>query len=901
MRFATISPEQLYLALSEDAVLLLGAGASLKSGIPLSGDIVERAAKWSYCRSKGCYPDDPTVRRSDWLPWLEQQPWYKVGQSTADNYSATIENLLQPKENRRDFFLHILKPNVPPSYGYEYLVELLAKKVIKTVLTSNFDEVLPDLCRTRSNLHHIEVIKTSADYIKLSTSPRYPQLIYLHGSVEHYTDKNLIDEIQRLDEKLVTRLVPILRDHPLIVVGYRGAEPSIMHHLLIEQAEAADYFPRGIFWCARSQSIASGLHPMVRQLADTIGNNLQVVQITGFDELFADFQQFYEVRQPSVSFALTSLNSAESAFSALTFDMKHLKILVSDLDWFRVQEQIVTYCQNLQINVPSPVTREWLIQQMCKYDLAVQQDEEIQPTIAGYLLFATNPDNQIAGAVVRLQIDGEESVRVIRGNLWYQQELITDILEEINRPFRLKGTISETVRPYPVIALKELLVNALVHRQYEDSRTVTIHIGANFIRITNPGGLVAEIAKLVEERGRPIQEEIERSGRGIKGYRNPVIADLFYGSGAMDKQGSGLADVQEEVNKSGGKVVFGPVEDNSAFEVILYCRPEAVDIKTGTAVPLVSTERYIANLIEIVSTPPYIWHASTSARRVKEIWERTGAKSLPPFVLYDERLYSISDLANPNNPLSTQIDHGDLEQLSLEEFATGSDGERRFVHLLNECLYRHLQACDLEVDKKRKRAYFARPESGGSREITYQARVRQATRTVTKPIISKTTQRLRYWEHEAVYFSVERYGDVWAIQLVPSYVFTVDGRRKLVDSAKVTALVTRRASHDYNAQVQNHIFFWAWVLGRSQDSFTLNAGCEHSFQLRGSLPFCETHDVLPMNDEPEEDDALKAASLEEVEDELYELIEAERLFEEATGAASENGETLQEENDVITY
>lgn len=40
-------------------VLLLGAGASLKSGIPLSGQVVEMAARWAYFQEQGFHLDVP--------------------------------------------------------------------------------------------------------------------------------------------------------------------------------------------------------------------------------------------------------------------------------------------------------------------------------------------------------------------------------------------------------------------------------------------------------------------------------------------------------------------------------------------------------------------------------------------------------------------------------------------------------------------------------------------------------------------------------------------------------------------------------------------------------------------------------------------------------------------------
>jgi hypothetical protein len=209
-------------------VLLLGAGASVKSGIPLGEQIVEIAVKWSYCQANGHHPDDPSVKRSDWLRWVQNHAWYQRDVSSADNYSAVIHNLLHPRENRKDFFLRLINPGVPASSGYEDLLDLMDQRRIETALTTNFDPVLPDLHVMRRRPHYLETIRTPADYTKFSTSPTHPQFIYLHGSVEHYSDQNLLEEVQRLDETLVSLLTPLLRDHPLIVVGYRGAEPSIM-------------------------------------------------------------------------------------------------------------------------------------------------------------------------------------------------------------------------------------------------------------------------------------------------------------------------------------------------------------------------------------------------------------------------------------------------------------------------------------------------------------------------------------------------------------------------------------------------------------------------------------------------------------------------------------------------
>jgi NAD-dependent SIR2 family protein deacetylase len=261
VQYSVTEPTRLYSILSKapKPAFLLGAGASVKSGVPLAGEVVERAAKWAYAHEDGREPEDPRLHRSDWFPWLEEKHWYNTQKSPAENYAAAIQHLLQPRQNRKRFFRRILDTEgIPPSSGYEAMAEMMAGGIIDTVLTTNFDTILLDACDSRLRPQHVEGIKTESDRTKFSTSPPYPQIVYLHGSVEHYTDKNIVDEVQQLDEDLAQILFPLLRDHPLIVVGYRGGEPSVMKHLLIDHAEQANLYRHGIYWCVLKRNWKQG-------------------------------------------------------------------------------------------------------------------------------------------------------------------------------------------------------------------------------------------------------------------------------------------------------------------------------------------------------------------------------------------------------------------------------------------------------------------------------------------------------------------------------------------------------------------------------------------------------------------------------------------------------------------
>ena len=67
--------EVTYLFRSEEQqrpIVLLGAGASFSSGIPLAGPMVNEIAKWSYARTvRNTTPDRIHVRRSEWEDHLK--------------------------------------------------------------------------------------------------------------------------------------------------------------------------------------------------------------------------------------------------------------------------------------------------------------------------------------------------------------------------------------------------------------------------------------------------------------------------------------------------------------------------------------------------------------------------------------------------------------------------------------------------------------------------------------------------------------------------------------------------------------------------------------------------------------------------------------------------------------
>ena len=164
--------------------------------------------------------------------------------------------------------------------GYHQLVRLVKQRIIRTLLTPNFD----DRFQTAFGPGPLITISEPSEQHRINTAPLHPQLIHLHGKADHYMDRIMEEEVQELDKDLALQILPLLRDHPLIVVGYRGAEPSIMRSLLIDRTQDAREFPQGIFWCILEGTTEEPLSPMVKELAQKLDDNFSLVTIAGFDQ-----------------------------------------------------------------------------------------------------------------------------------------------------------------------------------------------------------------------------------------------------------------------------------------------------------------------------------------------------------------------------------------------------------------------------------------------------------------------------------------------------------------------------------------------------------------------------------------------------------------------------------------
>ena len=138
------------------------------------------------------------------------------------------------------------------------------------------------------------------------------------------------------------------------------------------------------------------------------------------------------------------------------------------------------------------------------------------------------------------------------------EETLTFIKKYINLSYHFDGSIQRKERwQYPLEALRELVLNAVVHRDYKNISDIVIKVFDDRIIITNPGRLY----------GRLTLAELEGNDY-VSSLRNRLIAEAFYLTGDIERYGTGYVRIREYL-KSYPEVALAVEEMGDFFKVEL--------------------------------------------------------------------------------------------------------------------------------------------------------------------------------------------------------------------------------------------------------------------------------------------------------------------------------------------
>ena len=219
------------------------------------------------------------------------------------------------------------------------------------------------------------------------------------------------------------------------------------------------------------------------------------------------------------------------------------------------------------------------------------------------------------------------------GPLWEQiEEAYQFVLRNIHLGATFEGVYRQDVYEIPPDAIRELIINAMVHRSYLDHGTIQIAIYDDRLEITSPGKL-------------PMGQTIERMKEGYSKIRNEALAYAFSYMNLIEHWGSGIPRIIGKVKAAGlrePEFIGGDVDlriniyrnQSAANNATNNAKINANGAKNGVNAPTTKEQEQVKKLLDAIEQNPsatqayYAEQIGVSKRTVSRIFVSLQEKGI---------------------------------------------------------------------------------------------------------------------------------------------------------------------------------------------------------------------------------------------------------------------------------
>jgi ATP-dependent DNA helicase RecG len=189
------------------------------------------------------------------------------------------------------------------------------------------------------------------------------------------------------------------------------------------------------------------------------------------------------------------------------------------------------------------------------------------------------------------------ATKVFLDQATYNGDIIASIektIEFIKRNIRLGATIGEIYRDdrweYPLLALREIIINAVVHRDYSIlGADIKVAIFDDMIEVTSPGVL------LVDK---------ERLGLGYSELRNQNLGNLFKKFKIIEQWGTGYQKIAEELTRYPELKL--ELDDDSNFVQVRLKKTLSASKTTSKTTPISTPLKTKEKMVMLIKQDPKI-------------------------------------------------------------------------------------------------------------------------------------------------------------------------------------------------------------------------------------------------------------------------------------------------------
>ena len=212
-------------------------------------------------------------------------------------------------------------------------------------------------------------------------------------------------------------------------------------------------------------------------------------------------------------------------------------------------------------------------------------------TNAAVLLFGKNPRKFFSNALVKCgRFKGELKqeffdIKDIDGDIFdCIQNSVNFLKDHLRLTAKIEGLYRKEKWEIPIEALREAVINALIHRDYRSQGFTYIKLYDDEIVIANPGKLPDDL-KI---------DDLYKEHESIQ--RNPLLAEAVYYTGMIDAWGRGIKNIVQMLNAEGlPKPLF---EESGGHFRIIFKRPKITEEAEKVTEKVTENQRQIIDLIQ---------------------------------------------------------------------------------------------------------------------------------------------------------------------------------------------------------------------------------------------------------------------------------------------------------------
>ena len=202
----------------------------------------------------------------------------------------------------------------------------------------------------------------------------------------------------------------------------------------------------------------------------------------------------------------------------------------------------------------------------------IRKYPSIKSSIAAIILFGKNPRYYMPGAYVQyVRFVGKEkggevlNEKRFQGPLYSMLPTLESFVSDAiitQRPVSASLFREKMIINYPNNALRELMMNACMHRDYQSNMPIRLYQFDDHIEIMNAGGLYGE--------ARPENFPM------VNDYRNPIVAEAMKEMKYVNMFNQGVKRVQDMLRENGNKEAEFNVSKLTVFSVDVFSNEDSI-------------------------------------------------------------------------------------------------------------------------------------------------------------------------------------------------------------------------------------------------------------------------------------------------------------------------------------